>query len=52
VQGKRLEGSSWAGENHAFFSNLLLKIDATFIPPIFGILDFGFKVFCQFNKMR
>ena len=24
--------AAWAGENHAFFSILLLKIDSTFIP--------------------
>ena len=40
-------GGTWAGENHSFFRNLLLIIDPTFIPHRFGILDFGFKVFCQ-----
>jgi hypothetical protein len=45
-------GRSWSGENHAFFSNLLINIDPTFIPHKFGILDFGFKVFCQLNKIR
>jgi hypothetical protein len=30
----------------------LLTIDPTFIPHKFGILDFGFMVFCQFNKNR
>jgi hypothetical protein len=29
---------------------LPLIIDPTFIPHRFGIWDFRFKVFCQFNK--
>jgi hypothetical protein len=32
------------------FAMLLLIIDPTFIPHRFGILEFGFKVFCQFIK--
>ena len=31
--------SAWVGENHAFFCDLLLINDPTFIPHIFGILD-------------
>ena len=31
---------TWAGENHAFFRNVTLIIDPTFIPHRFGILDF------------
>ena len=33
--------------NHA---NLALKFHPIFIPHKFWILEFGIKVFCQFNK--